>query len=223
MAAPGGGCKGRLMSGRPGRTGEALVFTAGMVVFGLCAHRGALMLPRLVGLLIAGLALARGIAKSPRPWEMLGAAGFARYRLVYILPAVGLGVALGMFYRCIQHQTPLPERLTWFCLVAAGIGVCEEVAYRGFVQGCLRKYGLWAACVGGAVAHASYKCSLFVAPDVAVRADLLWLGAGTLVFGVVFGLMREAFGSVLFPVLAHAAFDVATYGDLTRPPWWVGI
>ena len=49
----------------------------------------------------------------------------------------------------------------------------------------------------------------------------LW--AGTLVFGIVFGLMREAFGSVLFPVLAHATFDVATYGDLTSEPWWVGI
>ena len=45
----------------------------------------------------------------------------------------------------------------------------------------------------------------------------------TSVFGIVFGLMREAFGSVLFPVLAHAAFDVATYGDLTSPPWWIGI
>ncbi len=211
------------MSQRSGRPVEALMFAVGMAVFALCAHREALILPRLAGLLIAGLALARGIAKSPQPWGLLGITGFARYRLIYILPAVALGIGLAVYYRGTQHQTLLPERLEWFCLIAAGIGICEEVAYRGFVQGCLRRYGLWVACVGGAVAHAAYKCSLFVLPDVAVRADLLWLGAGTIVFGIVFGLMREAFGSVLFPVLAHATFDVITYGDLTSAPWWVGI
>jgi len=143
--------------------------------------------------------------------------------LIYILPAVGLGIGLAIFYRCVQHQSPLPEELAWFCIPAAGIGICEEIAYRGFVQGSLRRHGLWIACIGGAVAHTAYKCSLFVLPDIAVRADLLWLGAGTVVFGIVFGLMREACGSVLFPVLAHATFDVATYGDLSAAPWWVGM
>ncbi|MCD4699882.1 MAG: CPBP family intramembrane metalloprotease, partial [Phycisphaerae bacterium] len=206
-----------MMSSRSGQPGEALMFTAGMAVFALCAHREALLLPRLAGLLIAVLALAMGIAKAHRPCRLLGITGFARYRLIYILPAVGLGIGLAMFYRCVQHQTLLPERLKWFFILAAGIGICEEIAYRGFVQGALRRYGLWAACVGGAVAHAAYKCCLFILPDVPVRADLLWLGAGTVVFGIVFALMREAFGSVLFPVLAHVAFDVATYGDLTSP------
>ena len=56
---------------------------------------------------------------------------------------------------------------------------------------------------------------------MAVRADPLWLRAATVVFGIIFGLMKEAFGSVLFPVLTHAAFDVVTYGDLTFAPWWV--
>ncbi len=211
------------MSERSGRPGEALIFAAGMAVFALCAHREALLLPRLAGLLIAVLALARGISKSPRPWELLGITGFARYRLIYILPAVGMGVALAIFYRGVQHQTLLPERLRWFFILAAGIGICEEIAYRGFVQGALRRYGLWAACVGGAAAHTAYKYSLFILPDVPVRADLLWLGAATMIFGIVFALMREAFGSVLFPVLAHTAFDVATYGDLTSAPWWVGV
>ncbi len=44
-----------------------------------------------------------------------------------------------------------------------------------------------------------------------------------MVFGIVFGLMKEAFGSVLFPVLAYATFDVVAYGDLTSAPWWVDI
>jgi len=212
-----------VMSGRPGRLGEALVFTAGMAVFAACAHRPVLAAPRVAGLLVAGAALARGIARSPRPWALLGATGLARRRLIYIPLAIGLGLALAVLYRGVQGQRLLPARLTWFCLVAGGIGACEEVAYRGFVQGCLRKYGLWAACVGAALAHAAYKCCLFVWPEVAVRADLLWLAAGTVVVGVVFGLMREATGSVLLPLAAHVTFDVVAYGDLTSAPWWVGI
>jgi membrane protease YdiL (CAAX protease family) len=128
-----------------------------------------------------------------------------------------------MLYRFVQDQALLPGRLAWFCVLAAGIGIFEEVAYRGFVQGSLRKYGLIVACAGGAIAHTAYKCSLFALPDVAITADLFWLGAATLVVGFVFGLMREFCGGVLFPVLAHAAFDVVTYGQLEAAPWWVGI
>ena len=68
-----------------------------------------------------------------------------------------------------------------------------------------------------------YKCSMVALPDVAVRTELLWLGAATVFFSIIFGLIREACGSVLFPVLAHATFDVVTYGDLSAAPWWVGM
>ena len=128
--------------------------------------------------------------------------------------AIGLGVALALYYRPDQDLHLLPGRLTWFCLAAIGIGVCEELGYRGFLQGCLRKHGLWIACLAGAIGHTIYKCALFALPDVPVHADFAVLAAATLALGVLFGLMREVFGSIAFPVAAHVAFDLVAYGDL---------
>ena len=199
----------------------AAAFSFGMVGFALCAHAEELALPRLVGLAMAVVGLAWGIAVADRPLELIGLTGFPGYRLVYVPLAIVLGISLGMYYRpdLLLHQ--LPGRLRWFCLVAMGIGVCEEVGYRGFLQGCLRKHGLWVACIGGAIGHTMYKCALFALPDVPVRADFAVLAAVTLGFGVLFGLMREVFGSLVFPIAAHAAFDLAAYGDLPAGPWWV--
>jgi membrane protease YdiL (CAAX protease family) len=199
----------------------AAAFSFGMVGFALCAHAEGLVLPRLVGLAMAVIGLAWGIAVTERPLEMIGLAGFRGYRLVYVPLAIMLGIALAMYYRAEQQLYPLPGRLTWFCLVAIGIGVCEELGYRGFLQGCLRKHGLWLACLGGAIGHTMYKCALFALPDVPVRADFAVLAGVTLGFGVLFGLMREAFGSLAFPVAAHVAFDLVAYGDQAAAPWWV--
>ena len=204
-----------------GRALDAGVFSLGMVIFALCAHREALLAGRVAGLLVAGAALARGVARHPRRRELFALTGFPSYRLLYIPLVVGLGVAMAMYYRSVQHRALLPERLAPFFLTSAAIGICEEAAYRGFVQGCLRRYGAVLSCAGAAVAHTAYKCGLFALPDVSARAHLLYLGVATLIVGLVLALMREAFGSLLFPVLAHAAFDVAAYGDYRAAPWWV--
>ena len=208
---------------RSSRLPDAVAFAIGMAIFGLCAHRPELLVPRLIGIAIAGLAVARTLAACPQPMALLGLTRPGWRCLPLLLPTIGLGVALAMLYRGVQRQAIVPDYLTWFCVLSACIGACEEIAYRGFVQGCLRKYGLAVACAGGAIAHAVYKCSLFVLPDVDVQADLLWLGGLTVIVGFIFGLMRERLGGVLFPAMAHAAFDVITYGDLESMPWWVGL
>jgi membrane protease YdiL (CAAX protease family) len=140
---------------------------------------------------------------------------------VFVPLCIVLGVGLGVYYRYRQDRPLLPDAFTYMCFVSAAIGLGEEVVYRGFVQGGLRRYGVIVAVLGGAAAHTAYKCSLFVLPDVAVRADILWLGIGTFVTGVVFGVMRERWGSLLFPVVFHVAFDVTAYADLQTLPWWL--
>ncbi len=199
----------------------ALAFSLGMVGFALCAHKEALVLPRLTALSMAVIGLAWGIGASDRPLEMVGLTGFPAYRLLYMPLAIGLGVALALYYRAGQPVQLLPARPTWFCLAAIGIGACEELGYRGFVQGCLRKHGLWIACLAGAIGHTAYKCALFTLPEVPVHADFTVLAAVTLAFGVLFGLMREVFGNLAFPLAAHVAFDLVAYGDLAAAPWWV--
>jgi len=213
------------MSSKPatGKLIGAGLFSVGMVVFALCAHREELVLLRFAALVVACVSLARSVAMVDRPLGLLGFSRIARNRLVYIPLAVAGGAGLGIGYRCLLNQSPLPGQLGWFCILAAGIGICEEIAYRGFVQGSLKGLGLWAACIGGALAHGAYKCSLFVWPDVAVRADFLWLACATVIFGIAFGLSRRLLGSLAFPILLHATFDIVAYGDRATAPWWVGL
>jgi len=197
------------------------VLALGMAIFGLCAHRQGLIVPRIAALVLASAALARGIAMSGDPGSLLGLRNFPRRRLGFVPLCVLLGIGLGIYYRYRQGRVLLPDSLTYMCLVSAGIGLCEEVLYRGFVQGGLRRYGVIVAILGGAAAHTAYKCSLFVLPDVAVRADILWLGIGTFVVGIVFGAMRERWGSLLFPIVFHVCFDVTSYADMQSTPWWL--
>jgi membrane protease YdiL (CAAX protease family) len=50
---------------------------------------------------------------------------------------------------------------------------------------------------------------------------MVTLTVGTLAFGFLFGLLREAAGGLAAPTAAHVAFDIFAYGDLPAAPWWV--
>ncbi len=193
----------------------------GMAGFAFCAHRPTLIVPRITGLVAAFAGLAWGMAEEADWCRLLGAKRFPRYRLWYVPLCIALGGLLAVCYRLVQNQPPIPGKLTWFCLIAVGIGAGEEMAYRGFVQGCFRGWGVLPASLIAAGLHAGYKCCLFAFPVADVHANLWWLGGLTLLVGLLFGLMRETFGSVLFPLLAHVSFDAVAYGDLTAAPWWV--
>jgi membrane protease YdiL (CAAX protease family) len=205
---------------RSGRMNIAAL-VVGMVVFGLCAHRETLVILRIAALAAVSLAVVRGITMSSEPRVLLGLCGFNSRRAAFVPLCIVLGVGLGIYYRYRQGRPLLPDALTYMCFVSAVIGLCEEVIYRGFVQGGLRRYGVIVAVLGGAVAHTAYKCSLFVLPDSSVCADILWLGIATFATGIVFGIMRERWGSLLFPVIFHVAFDVTVYADLQSLPWWL--
>ncbi len=210
----------------PGGAAGALIFTAGMVIFGLCAHRGELWSPRAAGLLLAVLGVAMAFAQSPR--RPAGHGDLLRLRLGrprnlgYLPVCIAFGITLAMLYRYEQDRAVFPAGVTLFVFVAAVIGLCEELAFRGMVQSGLRGWGMWSACIGAAVAHTAYKCSLFMLPAGPQRANLIYLAVGTLVVGTVFGLMRERLGSVWFPVSAHVTFDILSYADMSAVPWWVG-
>ena len=69
--------------------------------------------------------------------------------------------------------------------------------------------------------HAAYKCALF-APGLSPPSQgLRFLAVATVAGGIAFGALREAGGSALPPVVAHAAFDLVVYGDASQAPWWV--
>ena len=209
------------MTAPRGRRLDAAVFSAAMVAFAVCAHRDGLVLPRFAALAVAAAAFARTIARTPRPAALYGLTRPRGRRLALLPLCVAFGAALAVWYRCAQGRGPLPGHLAGIGLLTAAIGLCEEAAYRGMVQGCLRPGGAVLAAAAAAAAHTAYKCGLFVLPDGAARANVAVLGVGTFAVGLVFALMRERLGGLAFPAAAHVAFDLVAYGDLAVVPWWV--
>ena len=132
-----------------------------------------------------------------------------------------LGFALAYCYRLSLNINGSPEILTWFCIVASSIGIAEEACFRGYVQSVIRKYEPWTACFLAALTHTAYKTALFTFPESAYNPDLPMLFFCTFAVGLILAALRETLGSILFPVLFHATFDVIAYGDLSRAPWWV--
>ncbi len=211
------------MSPRARSALPAAAFAAAMVAFALASRAQALMPLRAASLILAAAALAMGTWRGRRPAALFGLRPLPRRRLPLLLGAVAVGAALAVAHRLARGAAPLPTDLTWFALSAGGIGLCEELAYRGFVQGCLRGYGALAAALAAAGAHAAYKCGLFLAPGAVQRPDFLLLGGLTFVVGAGFGLARERLGGVAWPAAAHVVFDIISYGDLARAPWWVAL
>ena len=130
-------------------------------------------------------------------------------------PAAGLSLGLAtaaatvalslLAYRLVPITRKLADELapslvdgadrTGLVLVALFSGVGEEVFFRGAVQ---QEFGLVVASVAFGLAH--------VGPD---RRYLLWT-AWAVLAGGVFGLLFEATGGLLAPVVAHAAHNAAT-------------
>ncbi len=202
---------------------EALVASAGMVLFALLAHQG---LPWIIaaalGLLATAVAIERSFHPTSRPLTLLGLSKFS-LRTALLAPAgCAVGAGFAVIYRIWCGMSALPsEGLQAFVVFACLIGATEELLYRGWVQGRLRMLEWPAAVVLAAVAHAAYKTALFAWPPSAMAIDHSSLALWTAVGGAVFGLLKESAGSVTVPMIGHAAFDLMAYGAVAHAPWWV--
>jgi len=209
---------------------EAAVAGAGMVVFALFAHsRSVAFALSPAGLTLTAAALVRGVVRSRSPLILFGLAPVARKTALYAALGAALGLALGVWYRWHIGAPALPEAFRGFALVAALIGSAEEILYRGYVQGRVRRLGAVGAVACAALLHTAYKSALFALPGEAVMVDFPFIVTATLLGGVAFGVLRElsggstslTAGNVLAPLAAHAAFDLVVYAELAAAPWWV--
>ena len=202
--------------------GEAAVAGAGMVLFALFAH--SLSSPfafSAAGLTLTAAALVRGVVQPGSPLILFGLAPVARKTVLYAALGAALGLALGVWYRRHIGAPALPEAFRGFALAAALIGSAEEVLYRGYVQGRVRRLGAVGAIACAALLHTAYKSALFALPGEAAMIDLEFIVAATFIGGLVFGALRQLSGNVLAPLAAHAAFDLVVYAELAEAPWWV--
>ena len=201
---------------------EAGVATAGLCVFALLAHRGGVLRAvSFCGLATAAAGIAWSVGATASPSALLGFGRLSRKVAVWAAIGCAIGLGYGVAYRVGYGRPALPGRLEGFVVVAALVGGVEELLYRGYVQGRVRRWGWLGAVAFAAASHAAYKTALFTLPPFEVDINYAFLGGATFLGGLVFGATRELSGSVLPPLAAHAVFDIIAYGDWAHAPWWV--
>ncbi|NIS60153.1 MAG: CPBP family intramembrane metalloprotease, partial [Proteobacteria bacterium] len=201
---------------------EAAVASAGMGLFGLSVHSG---LPWIllsgVGLLATTLAIAHSFRAGGSLTEIFALLPLSRKGAFYLGLGCAVGSAFGIFFRVYQDVGTLPTELGRFVFVAAAIGAAEEVLFRGYVQGGVRRLGSMAGVTLTAAAHTLYKLALFALPPEGIVIDYEFLAIWTFIGGVIFGGLREFSDSVLPPLCGHVSFDIVVYGQRAHAPWWV--
>ena len=201
---------------------EAGAVAAGLCVFALCVHRGGVLRALSAGgLLAAASVLVASLRAASAPGELLGLSAWSRRTQVCVLVGAILGLGLGVACRLGYGYSALPPFVGSIGYVAAVVGSTEELVYRGYVQGRLRRWGwLWAAAAA-ALGHTAYKLALFALPPAGVTVNYWFLGVATFGVGMLLGGLRQASTSVLPPIVLHAVFDIAVYGDRLEAPWWL--
>lgn len=148
--------------------------------------------------------------------------GFLLYPIwVYSLIGMLMGLAGAMYYRGSFGMPVLPAVIRGFTIVAICIGIMEELVFRGFVQSRLSSFHPGFAIVFAALAHATYKASLFLSPAAQNHpATYLFF---TWSFGafILIGLLRHYSKSIIPAIMVHAVFDLIVYAENLQAPWWV--
>lgn len=201
---------------------EATSVALGMSVFGLMIRGGGWQFGvALAGLAAVAIGTGRCVAAGSGARDIIGLRYFSRGAAVLTFVGCVLGFTLGVVYRFHSGMTVFPGQVGKFLLITAAIGGSEEFLYRGYLQGRLEVLGAGHAIFLAAIAHAAYKCSLFLLADVDVPVNLIALGGLTFLFGSVFGALRWISASLVPALAAHVVFDLVAYGGLDSAPWWV--
>jgi len=205
----------------PGRVRDVLLSFTGILLFaGFIHHPFPLLLLAIGGL--AGTAVVIGFStRNMTILEAFGLKWLNRKVLLYVLPAIVLGLILGMLTRSRFELTLIPAGFTGVAIVAPLVGSSEELVFRGYMQGQLRSIGKLFSILTASALHTSYKLLIILTLAIPLQFDFFYLIFWTYVGGLLLGLLRELSGSTLPPLIAHAVFDIVLYGGLASAPVWV--
>jgi len=138
--------------------------------------------------------------------------------------AISVHAALVLLFRLIPYPVAMFRRgydlsvvpshtIQWLVVVvaAASAAICEEIAFRGFLQRPIEsRYGLWLAVVISALAFTA----LHLGKSWALAAMIpIVFGAGLLL-----GLLAHAAASLVPGMIGHFIMDVGLFAY-----WWTGI
>jgi membrane protease YdiL (CAAX protease family) len=135
-------------------------------------------------------------------WSVVGALLLGAFQWFNLRRVGRMRGAIPDFMRKLAERV-LPRGSVEFvpyCALAVAAGVCEEFLYRGFVMGALNRAGVYPWAVVG------ISSVLFgLAHSYQGRSGVV----GTTMMGLVFGIARLAFSSLLPVMVWHSAVDVA--------------
>jgi membrane protease YdiL (CAAX protease family) len=135
-------------------------------------------------------------------WSVVGALLLGAFQWFNLRRVGRMRGAIPDFMRKLAERV-LPRGSVEFvpyCALAVTAGVCEEFLYRGFVMGALNRAGVYPWAVVG------ISSVLFgLAHSYQGRSGVV----GTTMMGLVFGIARLAFSSLLPVMVWHSAVDVA--------------
>jgi len=205
----------------PRRIWNVFLSFAGILLFaGFIHHPFPHILLAIVGL--AGTAAMIGLStRNIAVLEIFGIQSLSGKILLYILPAIVLGLTLGILTRNRFELTLIPAGFTGVALVAPLVGAVEELIFRGYLQGQLRPTGKIFSIICASAFHTCYKLLVILSLALPLQFDFFFLIFWTFIGGMLFGTLRELSKSTLPPVIAHAVYDVILYGGLAAAPVWV--
>jgi membrane protease YdiL (CAAX protease family) len=203
---------------------ESLICVTGIIIFAVFSHRK--ILPFIIsftGLLIAGIIINRNIRTLREFKHLFGFYRMSAATFFYLFVAIVFGILIAVVYRNHQHIEILPDRLTYFTILAMVIGSTEEMVFRGFIQSHTRYINVIFSVIFATVAHTAYKGSFFLAHQSVYEMDIMFLMKWTFLAGFVFGIIREYSNNIIPPIAGHAVFDLLVYGDNQIIPWWLWV
>jgi membrane protease YdiL (CAAX protease family) len=131
-------------------------------------------------------------------------------------PIVAVGAMWNAMFDVAAARLPFSAptvRVTYMAFIVAWAGLGEELYFRGYVQGTLRKqhsarYAILVASVLFAARH--YMQVLLLLPKYPVFAASVWATIA-LPVGIVLGLLYERTKSLWMPVTIHYLFNVIPF------------
>lgn len=205
----------------PHRIRDVLLSFTGILLFAGFIHQTLPLLLIAIGGL-AGTALVIGYStKHLRFLEAFGIKFLNQKVLLYTIPAIALGLVMGILTRERFELTLIPAGITGVAFVAPLVGAMEEMVFRGYFQGQLRPIGSGFSILIASVFHTCYKLLVILSLAIPLQFDFFFLIFWTFIGGLLFGILRELSRSSIPPVIAHAVFDIVLYGGLVIAPVWV--
>ncbi|WP_348813551.1 CPBP family intramembrane glutamic endopeptidase [Flavobacterium maritimum] len=201
---------------------DALLCSLGLAIFAyLVTNPFPYKITALFPLLITAFIISRQIKSPLRTFKLLFENVSSLKIAIYTIIGIQMGLAAAMYHRGNLGMTVLPEAFRSFALIAASIGILEELVFRGFIQGRLMLLNTNFAVLFAAFAHAFYKVCLFLSPAAPYQQDLTAFFFWSFAAYVALGLLRFYSKSMIPVIISHAVFDLIVYAEILEAPWWV--